>query len=119
MDLQNSTLFGSGREARARVKAFFMFYSDDWIGSVGDRYEAIKQRHPGMSLFDLYEAMTKAGSVTGYSFEEYIADYLGIDYSNVDTSDPAWKRQIMEEYDKLDSPLQKSLAVAYARLRSR
>lgn len=44
----------------------------------------------------------------------FVADYLGIQYDEVDTTSPAWNHMINETFDGLDSPTQKAIAVAYA-----
>lgn len=120
MDSQQ-TVFGSGREGRARVKSFFMFYRKDWESQpFGDRYQTIMSKHPGMSIADLYEAMqtsyVETASGEKKTYEQYIADRLGIDYSNVDTGSSAWKAQILEAFESLDSAEQNEYANAYAML---
>lgn len=111
-----TTIFGSGQEGRAKVRAFYMAFSDDWVSKEGDTLTNILQAHPGMDVYDLYKSIFLEKSATGKTWEEFIADYLGIDYSNIDTSSPAFKNQMNEEFDKLDSPIQKELAVQYNRL---
>lgn len=115
LDNQN-TIFGSGQEGRAKVRAFYMAFSDDWVSKEGDTLTNILQAHPGMDIYDLYKSIFLEKGSTGKTWEEFIADYLGIDYSNIDTSSPAFKNQMNEEFDKLDSPIQKELAVQYNNL---
>ena len=117
MDKQQ-TIFGAPVEGRVKVKTFFMIYQRDWQSSESpNRYESILAAHPGLDLWDLYsralDADMKKGGVT---FEMFVADYLGIQYDEVDTTSPAWNHMINEKFDSLDSPTQKAIAVAYGAL---
>ena len=111
-----TTIFGSGQEGRAKVRAFYMALSDDWVSKEGDTLTNILQAHPGMDIYDLYKSIFLETGSTGKTWEEFIADYLGIDYSNIDTGSPAFKNQMNEQFDSLDSPIQKELAVQYNNL---
>lgn len=115
LDGQN-TIFGSGQEGRAKVRAFYMAFSDDWVSKEGDTLTNILQAHPGMDIYDLYKSSFLETGFTGKTWEEFIADYLGIDYSNIDTGSSVFKNQMNEQFDSLDSPIQKELAVQYNRL---
>lgn len=115
LDGQN-TIFGSGQEGRAKIRAFYMAFSDDWVSKEGDTLTNILQAHPGMDIYDLYKSSFLETGFTGKTWEEFIADYLGIDYSNIDTSSSVFKNQMNEQFDSLDSPIQKELAVQYNRL---
>lgn len=115
LDGQN-TIFGSGQEGRAKIRAFYMAFSDDWVSKEGDTLTNILQAHPGMDIYDLYKSSFIETGFTGKTWEEFIADYLGINYSNIDTSSSAFKNQMNEQFDSLDSPIQKELAVQYNRL---
>lgn len=115
LDGQN-TIFGSGQEGRAKVRAFYMAFSDDWVSKEGDTLTNILQAHPGMDVYDLYKSSFLETGFTGKTWEEFIADYLGIDYSNIDTGSSVFKNQMNEQFDSLDSPIQKELAVQYNRL---
>lgn len=115
LDGQN-TIFGSSQEGRAKIRAFYMAFSDDWVSKEGDTLTNILQAHPGMDIYDLYKSSFLETGFTGKTWEEFIADYLGIDYSNIDTGSPVFKNQMNEQFDSLDSPIQKELAVQYNRL---
>ena len=110
------TIFGSGREGRVKVRSFYMAFSDDWISKEGDTLTNILQAHEGMGLYDLYQSIFDEKNSSGETWEEFISSYLGMDYSKVDTSSAAFKKQMIEHFDSLDSPIQKIIAVKYAQI---
>ena len=118
-DSQRTRLFGPGKIGRARVQAFFMYYKNDWRDAQTreERYQRILDRHPGHTLFELFQIALSSTKEIGnqqMTFEEYIAFFMGLDYADVDTSDPAWRDVMGSTFDNLDSPTKDAIVQAWS-----
>lgn len=106
-----------GLFSRAQTQRFLSFYYDDWKGlAPSERFAAIKAAHGGASLMDLYEAAFEGTrDVNGIymTWWEFVADWVGIDYDNVDTSNAAWQSMIDSEYAALDVSEQWAISKAW------
>ena len=114
-DKKRTQLFGPGKVGRAKMIAFFNYYKQDYQASPGvDRLAAIIAANPGKTLQQLLsEALGSAGTKGKPSFQEYVAIYLGIDYTEVDKTDSAWLGHMDQVFAGLDSPIQDDITQSY------
>lgn len=113
-DRGETLFFGKGDAARAQALQFFNYYKPEWQGEPGDRYAAILVKHPGKTLYDLYNEMFEDSEATGQSWWEFVAEWLGLDYDNIDTTSVAWQSSVESEFAALDSPQQDAISAAWA-----
>lgn len=113
MDRQDTLTFGSGDTARSKILQFFNYYKRDWQSTEGDRFDNVLRAHPGKTLQELYEDMLEQDD-DGNSWYTHVADWLGLDYDNIDTTSAEWQARIDSEFAALDSPTQAEISRTWA-----
>lgn len=108
---ETTNIFGKGGEAsQTKARLFWMMTKQAWQGAntPEQRYDAILAHYGATSLKDVYDQI----SATDY-FTDFVAKWLSIDYSNVDTTSEAWQELINERFEDLGSPEQQQIVQAY------
>lgn len=107
---ETTNIFGSGEQAKTKARLFWMATKQAWQGAPtpSDRYDAILAHYGAKSLEEVYETVA-----TRDGFAEFVADWLGLDYSAVDTTDSQWQSMVYERFEDLGSPEQQQIAQAY------
>ncbi len=107
---ESTNIFGSGEIAKTKARLFWMATKQAWQGSAtpSDRYDAILSHYGVKSLEEVYDLVSERDG-----FAEFAADWLGITYDSVDTSDSRWQAMVYERFEDLGSPVQQQIVQAY------
>lgn len=107
---ERTNMFGEGEQAKTNIRLFWMKTKQAWQGSLDyeGRYDAILAAYKAENLYEVYDEISSRDD-----FAEFVAKWLNIDFSMVDTTDEDWQSMIYERFEELKSSEQVQIVNSY------